>query len=54
MKIDPRVTDLSNEYVHTSLPRRESNYSRAARYDADAARLAWGRTIAFFDEYLKR
>lgn len=30
------------------------NDSSAARYDADAARLAWGRTIAFFDEYLKR
>lgn len=26
----------------------------SARYDADAARLAWSRTVAFFDEYLKR
>jgi carboxymethylenebutenolidase len=30
------------------------NDSSAARYDADAARLAWSRTVAFFDEYLKR
>jgi len=30
------------------------NDASAARYDADAARLAWSRTLAFFDEYLKR
>ena len=30
------------------------NDSSAARYDAAAARLAWSRTVAFFDEYLKR
>jgi carboxymethylenebutenolidase len=33
---------------------RFHNDTSAARYDATAARLAWGRTIAFFDEYLKR
>ena len=30
------------------------NDASAARYDAEAARLAWSRTVAFFDEYLKR
>lgn len=30
------------------------NDASAARYNADAARLAWSRTVAFFDEYLKR
>ena len=30
------------------------NDASAGRYDADAARLAWSRTVAFFDEYLKR
>ena len=30
------------------------NDASAARYNADAARLAWSRTLAFFDEYLKR
>ena len=29
------------------------NDSSAARYDATAAKLAWSRTIAFFDHYLK-
>jgi carboxymethylenebutenolidase len=29
------------------------NDSSAARYDAAAAKLAWARTIAFFDHYLK-
>jgi len=29
------------------------NDSSAGRYDADASKLAWGRTIAFFDHYLK-
>jgi len=29
------------------------NDSSAARYDAVAAKLAWARTIAFFDHYLK-
>ena len=29
------------------------NDSSAARYDAEAAKLAWSRTIAFFDHYLK-
>ena len=74
MRIDRRVTDLYNEYVHTSLPRREfvglSSAGGApedqelardlfaktdpARIASDAARLAWSRTAAFFDEYLKR
>ena len=30
------------------------NDTSAARYDENAARLAWTRTLAFFDEYLKR
>jgi len=30
------------------------NDASAARYNADAARLAWSRTVAFIDEYLKR
>jgi carboxymethylenebutenolidase len=30
------------------------NDTSAARYATDAARLAWSRTVAFFDEYLKR
>lgn len=29
------------------------NDTSAARYDADAARLAWGRSIGFFDQVLK-
>ena len=29
------------------------NDTSAARYDANAAKLAWARTIAFFDHYLK-
>ena len=29
------------------------NDSSAGRYDAAAAKLAWARTIAFFDQYLK-
>ena len=30
------------------------NDSSAARYNEEAAKLAWSRTIAFFDEYLKK
>ncbi len=33
---------------------RLSQRRECGRYDADAARLAWSRTVAFFDEYLKR
>jgi carboxymethylenebutenolidase len=29
------------------------NDTNATRYDADAAKLSWERTMAFFDHYLK-
>ena len=50
MAVDRRIIDLYNEYVHTALPRREF---LTARYNEPAAKLAWSRTMDFFDTYLK-
>ncbi|MBY0511724.1 MAG: hypothetical protein K2P94_16420 [Rhodospirillaceae bacterium] len=53
-KVDGKVIDLYNEYIHTSLSRQDflARLTRLAG-GADAAKLAWSRTIAFWDNYLK-
>lgn len=40
-------------YLYDGVNHAFHNDTNAARYDAEAARLAWERTVAFFDSHLK-
>ncbi len=40
-------------YTYEGVNHAFHNDTSAARYDAEAAKLAWSRSIAFFDKYLK-
>ena len=52
--MDQRLVDLYNVYIHGDMPRRDFLQRLAkGRYDANAAKLAWARTIALFDHRLK-
>lgn len=41
------------QYVYAGMQHAFHNDTSAARYNEAAAKLAWGRTLAFFDKYLK-
>jgi hypothetical protein len=57
--MDPRVTELCNDYIHGDMPRRSflkqlAIITGGAPEDQEAAaKLSWQRTINFFDHYLK-
>ncbi len=51
--MDQRAIDLYNLYIHGTMPHGLHNDSSEASYEAVAAKLAWVRTIAFFDHYLE-
>jgi len=62
--MDPKVTELFNDYINGDMPRRSQlcrrgtghrfhNDTSRTRYDENAAQLSWQRTINFFNHYLK-
>ncbi|HMR90026.1 MAG TPA: dienelactone hydrolase family protein, partial [Saprospiraceae bacterium] len=41
------------QYIYPDVQHAFHNDTSAARYNAEAAHLAWGRTIDFFNKYVK-
>ena len=48
----PTFSPIGMPYGSGSIHPSWHNDTSQARYDADAAELAWNRTLAFFNEYL--